>query len=102
MDSFENKECLNGIKIEKEELLDNKEIVTIKVYEDTINYLIENLKSEEYFMYFKNEKDILVIYKNKTFNIELNDEIKLNEAIGYGIKIGIDKEKIKKIINLGD
>lgn len=94
--SLLNPKCLDGIKIEKEEMSEKRKdsIYTIKVYEDTVKYLAENLKSNQDYMYFWNEKNILILYKNKTFTINYEDKNKIQEAIQYGIHMGIPEEEL--------
>ena len=87
-DSFIDNQGLDGIKIEKE---DNSSY-TIKVPEDTIKELVQNLKSEKYYMYFWNDKSIMIIYKDKIFEMDIDDKEKIKEAVSYGIMLGIPKE----------
>lgn len=100
-DSFINDKCLDGIKIEKEEIANNgiDIIYTINVYEDTIKYLAENLKANNYYMYFWNEKNIIVIYKDKIFEINHDDKPKMKEAINYGINNGIPEKEFYFLID---
>lgn len=96
---FVNDNCLEGINVENENVSDNGNIVyTIKVYEGTVKYLSENLKSNKYCMYFENESDVIVIYKDKTFKININDKEKLKEAFNYGINLGISSNELEMVI----
>ena len=100
-DSFIDDKFLEGIKIEDEELSikDNSTVYTIKVPEDTIKNLAENLKSNKYYMYFWNDKNIMIVYKDKTFEINKTNGEELEEAINYGISLGISKEELDFWIN---
>ena len=45
-------------------------------------------------MFFWNDKNIIIVYKNKIFKIERDNKESIDEAINYGINLGIPKEKI--------
>lgn len=90
---FINEECLKGIKIEEETEINGNTIYTIKVFEDTIKYLAENLKSDQYYMYFENDKNRVIAYKDKTFEMDLEDTKVLEEAINYGVSLGIGRKE---------
>lgn len=88
--SFTNTSILENFKIEK----DNSEEVIIKVPEDTIKELSKYLVLPEAYMFFWNDKNIIIVYKNKIFKIERDNKESIDEAINYGINLGIPKEKI--------
>ena len=93
---FINDNCLDGINVEDECVSNSGNIIcTIKVYEGTVKYLSENLKSNKYYMFFENENDVIVIYKDKIFKMDINDKQKLKEAVNYGIELGISIEELE-------
>ena len=89
-DSFIDSQCLDGINIEKED----DSSYTIKVPEDTIKELVQNLKSEKYYIYFWNGKSIMITYKDKIFEMDKDDKEKIEEAVNYGVNLGISKEEL--------
>ena len=46
-------------------------------------------------MFFENENDVIVIYKDKIFKMDINDKQKLKEAVNYGIELGISIEELE-------
>ncbi len=61
---------------------------------DIHSNLAKNLKSDKYYMYFENDKNRVIAYKNKIFEMALEDNETLEEAINYGINLGIAKKEL--------
>ena len=90
--SLTNDSILSDFKIENE----NGEYYTIVVGEDSIKEIVQYLKSKTH-MIFWNKKKTIIVFNDKTFEIDKTKsdfEIIFQEAINYGINLGIPKEKI--------
>jgi len=100
--SLENTDFLKKIKILKERITDDKKpedrwnLLTVEIKEEQIEELKKRIK-EKWYTHFWNEKELIIVFKNKIFKFKRGDN--LQKAIDYGIKEGIPKEQLDFIID---
>lgn len=95
-ESLIDSKYLNEIEIINTKIAHNGEwtLRTVNITKEEIEYLSDKIKSDSYYMHFWNNRDIIVVFKNKTFEINYDNKETWKDAIEYGISIGIPKEQL--------
>ncbi|MEK6925370.1 MAG: hypothetical protein AABW71_03995 [Nanoarchaeota archaeon] len=69
-------------------------IYKVKVSKEDIEKISKNIKSNKWYAHFWKDKEIIAVFKNKTFTFNYDKKETWNQAIEYGISIGIPKEQL--------
>ena len=95
-ESLIDSNCLNEMDIINTRIAHNGEWTLRKVNltKEKIEYLSNKIKSPLYYMHFWNDRDVVVVFKDKTFEINYDNKDTWKDAIDYGISIGIPKEQL--------
>lgn len=80
-------------KFPKQNLAEGRHVLHVKITRKQISELKHYLKKDWYIHFWYNN-EILVIYKDKMFSIDYQDESTWQKCIEYGISIGIPEEDI--------
>ncbi len=87
-----------GHRISKDENpIDRWHLYTVKISKDDIEKLSGSIKNKWY-MHFWNGREIIAIFKNKTFQFNYDDKTTWNEAVDYGLSLGIPREQLDFLI----
>jgi hypothetical protein len=82
------------VKISKEEEPSERwHLYSVYVSEEDIEKLSKNIK-EKWYMHFWKNKKVIAIFKDKKFEFDYDDKSTWQDAIDYGLKIGIPKEQL--------
>ena len=94
--SLKDKAILENIKITKTKQLEDWLLHDVSVNEDQIAKLGEYLSDGPWFMHFwqENKDDVIVVFKDKNFNIKYSDKTTWTEALNYGKSKGIPEEQL--------
>lgn len=98
-ESLEDNRILNNLKVVKiritneENLEDRWHIYDSLVSEGQINKLHEQLK-QGWYMHFWGEGKIVILFKDKKFEFDLNDKESWKPAVDYGLSINIPVEQL--------
>lgn len=103
-ESLDDNRLLNKFEIVKCEITENENAQerrhiydVINVHNELIALVSKNLKSEKYYADFSNQNDLIVVFKNKIFRVNKQDEdfaTKIQEIIDYGLSLNIPKEQL--------
>lgn len=87
---------MNGIEITKTEIAHKGKwtLRTVNITKEKIQYLSNKIKSNSYYMHFWDNRNIIVVFRNKIFEIDYDDKNTWKDAIEYGVSIGISKEQL--------
>jgi hypothetical protein len=67
----------------------------VEVDIEQLEKLSKVMKSEKYYAHFWNEdKNIIVVFRDKIFNFNQGDESGSREAIDYGLSVNIPEEQL--------
>lgn len=80
-------------KYPRQNLAEGRRVLHVKITRKQINELKHYLK-KDWYIHFWHKNEILVIYRNKMFTIDYQDESTWEKCIKYGISIGIAEEDI--------
>jgi hypothetical protein len=92
--SLKNFEILDKFKILKTEIDDDWELIWIETDKAGIKIISNNLNSPKWYADFSDGAQGIVVFQNKVFEVNVNDEPSWADAIKYGISIGIPKEQL--------
>ena len=88
-----------GVKISDDENPSERwHLYTVKVSKEDIEKLAKNLKSGKWYMHFWRERDIVAVFKDKTFEFNYDDKSSWQEVVEYGLSLGIPKEQLDFVI----
>jgi len=66
--------------------------------ESQINKLADELKTEKWYMHFWDGDDIIAVFPGKTFRFEHSDKASWENAVNYGLLLGIPIEQLDFVI----
>lgn len=66
----------------------------VKVSKEDIDKISKNIKSNKWYAHFWKGKEVIVVFKNKTFSLIYDKKETWKQAIEYGISIRIPKEQL--------
>lgn len=72
---------------------DRWHIYYVNVIENEIKSLHQRLK-EGYYMHFWNDKNLIVLFKDRKFTLDINKKETWKACINYGLSIGIPEEQL--------
>lgn len=105
-ESLEDNLILNKFKIiglritDDENPSDRWHIYNVQSGREEVLELSKYLKPEKWYAHFWDEnKNIIAIFKDKYFEFNYDDKDSWNEAISYGISVGIPKEQLDFLID---
>lgn len=95
-ESLIDSKYINGIEITKTEIAHKGKwtLRTVNITKEKIQYLSSKIKSNSYYMHFWDNRNIILAFKDKIFEIDYDDKGTWKNAIDYGISIGIPKEQL--------
>lgn len=95
-ESLIDNKCLDGIEVIKTQITKERKwtLKTVNITKEKIQYLSSKIKSNSYYMHFWNDKDVIVVFRDKIFEIDYDNKQTWNDAIEYGISIGIPREQL--------
>jgi len=98
-ESLEDNRILNEVKIDavrisrQEDPSDRWHLYTVRVSDELIMKLAENIK-DKWYMHFWKEREVIAIFKKETFKFNYDDRATWEPAVKYGLSIGIPKEQL--------
>ncbi|MEI6288783.1 MAG: hypothetical protein WCP18_04425 [bacterium] len=104
-ESLADNRLLNNLDIIKvrisndENPADRWHIYTVKVNQEEIEKLAQNIKPKWYMHFWNDQKDIIAIFENKKFKFNYEDKASWSPAIDYGLSQGIPKEQLDFLID---
>lgn len=100
-ESLENLDILKDFNILSSKVSSDLEwhMHTVEVTEDQIQKLSWYIKPEKWYAHFWNSDDVIVVFRDKIFNLKHSDKSTWKEAVDYGKSVGIPEEQLDFIIN---
>ena len=98
-ESLEDNRLINDLKIvsfrisQDENPADRWHLYTVLISDAEIENLSHKIKTGWY-AHFWQDRDIRVIFRNKTFKFNYDDKSTWKPAVDYGLKLGIPKEQL--------
>lgn len=84
-----------GVHISSDENPDDRwHLYKVKIDEDKISKLSEQLRPEKWYMHFWNGDLVIAVFPNKIFRFNHSDKSTWAEAIEYGKSLGIPEEQL--------
>ncbi len=74
-------------------------IYKVSVNEDRVKSLAKEIIDNKWYMHFWNEREIIAVFKDKTFTFNSDDKPSRINAVNYGISLGIPEEQLDFIID---
>lgn len=104
-ESLEDRSVLDGLNVlsVKEEVdmdssYDKWHLYTIQVSRDEIEQLQRYLK-QGWYMHFWKGRDVIVVYRDKMFELNFDDKATWKDAVEYGKSLGIPDEQLDFLID---
>jgi hypothetical protein len=86
---------VTGVRITNAaDLRDRWHIYSVEVTREQIDGLRKHLKPGTWYMHFWNKQDLVVIFSDKIFEMNLHDKMTWRPAIEYGISRGIPETQL--------
>lgn len=106
-ESLSNSSVLEEIKVISERTEPDQDnpnetwhIYTVEVTRDMIEKLQTYLKREDgWYMHFWKERNIIVVFRDKMFEINYDDKETWKEAVDYGLSMGVPREQLDFLID---
>jgi len=106
-ESLSNPSILEDIKIVSEHTepdQDNPNEIwhtyTVEISRDMIKELQPYLKQEGgWYMHFWKGRDVVVVFRDKMFEINYDDKSTWEEVVNYGLSMGVPKEQLDFLID---
>ena len=70
------------------------DMYTVEATREQLEDLSHELDGGKWYAHFWQGRDVVVVYKDKTFELNFNDKASWRPAVDYGISIGIPKEQL--------
>lgn len=103
-ESLDDNRILNNLQIIKFRITndDNPQnrwhLFTVNISEEKIKEISKHIKSGKWYMHFWNNNHIIAVFKERVFEFDLNNKSSWEEAISYGISLGIPVEQLDFVI----
>ena len=104
-ESLMDNRVLNGLKIISfrisgdERPSDRWHLYKVEIAEDDIEKLSQYIKQGTWYMHFWDEdKNVIAVFKDKIFRFKYNDKKTWEEAVMYGLSLGIPVEQLDFVI----
>jgi nitrogen fixation protein len=95
-ESLIDKSILKGFKIIRQEISPNLgwHLYMVEIPERDIYDLSKNIESNKWYMHFWRNREVIVVFKDKTFKFNYDDKKTWHPAVEHGLSIGIPKEQL--------
>ncbi len=95
-ESLIDKSVLDGLKVIESEVSPNLgwHLFTVEVLLEEIQSISKNIESNKWYMHFWKGRDVIVVFKDKTFEFNYDDKESWKPVIEYGLSIGIPQEQL--------
>mgnify|MGYP001585157304 CR=1 FL=1 len=95
-ESLEKPDLINDLEVLSSEISGNSNwhLYTVIVSRSDIKRISSVLKPEKYYAHFWNGDNVLVVFRNKQFEIKYSDKVTWRDAIEYGKSIGIPDKQL--------
>lgn len=102
-ESLDNPSVLDALDVveipDENENGDSWHTYRVNVTADDIEKISLALKPRSWYAHFWNDRELIVTYRDRTFAFERNNTKKRQEAIEYGLTVGIPKEQLDFLID---
>lgn len=98
-ESLEDNRILNNFKIidfhisQEEDPADRWHLYTVLASEEEIVRLSKNVKPKWY-MHFWKDRDVVVVFKDKKFELDFDDKATWKPVVEHGLSLGIPEEQL--------
>ena len=102
-ESLDDNRVLNNLKVVKIRITDEEKpedrwhIYDSLLSEDKIDDLHKHLR-QGWYMHFWQDRDVIVLFKDKKFKLNYDDKSTWKSAVEYGLSIGIPKEQLDFVL----
>lgn len=96
--SLKDPNILEGFKVIRQEVDEDWELYTVEATREQLEQLSHELDEGKWYAHFWQNRDIIVVYKNKIFEFNFDDKASWKPAIDYGLSIGIPSEQLDFLI----
>ncbi len=95
-ESLIDKFILNSLKVIKSEVSPTLgwHLFTVEVTAEEIQNLSRNIESNKWYMHFWKDRNVIAVFKDKTFEFNYDDKESWKPVIEYGLSIGIPQEQL--------
>ncbi len=95
-ESLIDKSVLNSLKVTRSEVSPTLgwHLLTVEVSVEEIQNLSQNIESNKWYMHFWKGSNVIVVFKDKTFEFNYDDKESWNPVVEYGLSIGIPEEQL--------
>lgn len=96
VESLIDQSILDSLKVIKSEVSPNLgwHLFTVEVSESDIGKFANNIESNKWYMHFWRDREVIAVFKDKSFKFNYDDKTSWNPAVEYGLSIGIPKEQL--------
>lgn len=90
-----NSFTINQVHISMNEVAANRwHLYKVTLSEKQIDILLNNLKPQGWYAHFWHNDKVIVVFPGKKFKIQYSDKSTWQDAIDYGLSIGIPQEQL--------
>jgi hypothetical protein len=95
-ESLENVNVLRDAQIIKNTVSEDGEwrMYTVLVSPEYLEQLAQNLKDGTWYAHFWNGRDVIAVFKGKTFRFNFDDKSTWEETLAHGRSLGIPEEQL--------
>lgn len=96
LESLIDKSVLDNLKVIKSEVSSTLgwHLFTVEVSAEEILNLSKNIESNKWYMHFWKDRNVIAVFKDKTFEFNYDDKESWKPAVDYGLSIGIPEEQL--------
>ncbi len=92
--SLRDPRILEQFKVLKQEADEDWELYTVEATKEQLEQLSNELIKGKWYTHFWQNRDVIVVYKDKIFEFNFDDKASWKPAIDYGLSIGIPAEQL--------
>lgn len=95
-ESLENRDFLKEVQTVKSTVSEDGgwHMHTVLVFPEYLERLAQNLKDGTWYAHFWHGRDVIVVFKGKTFQFNFDDKETWEDALEYGRALGISEEQL--------
>ena len=103
-ESLEDNRILNRLTITNVRISDNDNpyerwhLYTVSVSKEDIELIAQSLREGKWYMHFWSGNEVIAVFKKQTFTFDYANKETWEEAIDYGLSLGIPLEQLDFII----